>query len=201
MRAGGLLAWPILLIGALALVLVLERLVVLWRLRANADALSREARQALDAGRVEECRAICRHYRRNPAAAVLAAGLAHAGQGAEALENAFREAILRQMPQLERFLPTLSVLGAVAPLLGLLGTVTGMISTFRALTTHGSGQPGLLSGGISEALITTQLGLAVAIPVLLLHHFLERRVERLADEMEATAIAFTTPLLGTEPPA
>jgi biopolymer transport protein ExbB len=92
----------------------------------------------------------------------------------------------------------LAVLGAVAPLLGLLGTVTGMIETFRIITVHGTGDPKLMSGGISEALVTTELGLAVAIPVMLLHTVLSRRVDHVIGDMEKQAVHMTNILLAEE---
>ena len=84
---------------------------------------------------------------------------------------------------LHRGLPTLAVLAAVSPLLGLLGTVTGMIETFQSITLFGTGDPKLMSGGISQALVTTQLGLAVAIPLVLLHSILTGRVNRLVEQL------------------
>jgi len=88
----------------------------------------------------------------------------------------------------ERGLSALAVLGAVAPLLGLLGTVTGMINTFRVITLFGTGDPKLMSGGISEALVTTELGLAVAIPIMLLHTYLSRRTDSIVGDMEGKAV-------------
>jgi biopolymer transport protein ExbB len=87
------------------------------------------------------------------------------------------------------------VLAAVAPLLGLLGTVTGMINTFQTITLYGTGDPRMMSGGISEALITTQLGLAVAVPIMILHHILERRVDALMGDMEEKGTSFTVALM------
>ena len=113
----------------------------------------------------------------------------------KSLSKPLQEAILKELPRLERFLSTISVLAAVAPLLGLLGTVSGMINTFQAITIHGTGDPRMLSGGISEALITTQLGLLVAVPVLILHHFLERRVDARVGEMEEKSTALTVIML------
>ena len=84
---------------------------------------------------------------------------------------------------LNRGLPTVAVLAAVSPLLGLLGTVTGMIETFQSITLFGTGDPKLMSGGISQALITTQLGLAVAIPLVLFHSLLTGRVNRLVEQL------------------
>jgi biopolymer transport protein ExbB len=94
------------------------------------------------------------------------------------------------VPGLERHLQTLAVLGAVAPLLGLLGTVTGMIHTFQLVTVFGSGDAKLLSGGISEALVTTEVGLIIAVPVLLFHAFLARRVRIVVGALERTAAEF-----------
>jgi biopolymer transport protein ExbB len=105
------------------------------------------------------------------------------------MENALQEAILREIPSMERFLSTLGMLAAIAPLLGLLGTVTGMIDTFHVITLHGTGDPRLMSGGISEALITTMLGLSVAIPLMLAHTLFNRAVERNIGELEEKAVA------------
>jgi biopolymer transport protein ExbB len=95
---------------------------------------------------------------------------------------------------LERHLGTLAVLGGVAPLLGLLGTVTGMIHTFRLVTIFGAGNPRLLSGGIAEALVTTEFGLIIAIPVLLLHAYFSRRVRTITAALEHTLAGFVNSL-------
>ena len=121
---------------------------------------------------------------------VLRAGLSATHETRETLENILQEAILKELPRLERFLPALGIMAAVSPLLGLLGTVTGMIGTFHVITLYGTGDPRLMSGGISEALVTTMLGLAVAIPVMLVHAFLRRRIEHIVGDMEEKALAF-----------
>jgi len=105
------------------------------------------------------------------------------------MENALQEAILREIPPLERFLSTLGMLAAIAPLLGLLGTVTGMINTFHVITFYGTSDPRMMSGGISEALVTTMLGLCVAIPIMLCHTLLSRQVEIMISTMEEKAVA------------
>jgi len=99
-----------------------------------------------------------------------------------------------EIPPLERYLSALSVGAVVSPLLGLLGTVTGMIHTFGLISIFGTGDARLLSGGISEALVTTEAGLVVAIPLLLLHAFLSRRVRGITDGLETSAVAFTNAL-------
>jgi biopolymer transport protein ExbB len=122
---------------------------------------------------------------------VLEAGLNARNEDRETLESVLQEAILRELPRVERGLSVLAIFGAVAPLLGLLGTVTGMIDTFRVITLFGTGDPKLMSGGISEALVTTELGLAVAIPIMLMHTFLSRRVDAIVGEMEEKAVGLT----------
>jgi biopolymer transport protein ExbB len=93
------------------------------------------------------------------------------------------EQLAEESSLLNRGLPTLAVLAAVSPLLGLLGTVTGMIETFQSITLFGTGDPKLMSGGISQALVTTQLGLAVAIPLVLLHSLLTGQANRLVEKL------------------
>ncbi len=105
-----------------------------------------------------------------------------------AAEKTVKEQLLLEMPQLERYLNTIAVFAAASPLLGLLGTVTGMIRMFEAITKFGTGDPKLLAGGISEALITTEVGLIVAIPLLLIHNFLRNRRNRIQAEMEMNAM-------------
>ena len=107
------------------------------------------------------------------------------------LEDIVSESILHETPQLDRFGSTILVMAAVAPLLGLLGTVTGMISTFDVITEFGTGNPKLLSGGISEALITTELGLIVAIPALLLGNLLSGWSEGIKDDLDKSALRVT----------
>lgn len=189
-RQGGPLVWPILGIGVLAMLIVLERLVTLARKRLNAERFMERLSRSIDNEDWEGCRDHCNRCGRKPISRVLMAGIEFHWRPRPDLENALQEAILREIPPLERFLSTLGMLGSIAPLLGLLGTVTGMINTFRAITFHGTSNPRLMSGGISEALVTTMLGLAVAIPILLAHSLLTRRVEREIGKMEEKAVAF-----------
>ncbi len=126
---------------------------------------------------------------------MLLAGLELKGQAGTVIESALSEAILKETPRLERFLTALKVSASVAPLLGLLGTVTGMINTFQVITTHGTGDPRLMAGGISEAMVTTQAGLAVAIPAMMVAAFLGRRAQSLARDMEEKGLALMAALL------
>jgi biopolymer transport protein ExbB len=120
---------------------------------------------------------------------MLAAGVVHRELGGQVLEEMMFEKILRVRPMLERYLPFIALVAAAAPLLGLLGTVVGMIDTFRLITLFGTGDAAPLAGGIAKALVTTELGLLVAIPALVLHGFLTRLARRKLGLMEQAAVA------------
>ncbi len=186
---GGPIVWPILAILGLGVLIILERLYFLFRRKFNADHLTRRIAMMAEAQDWKGCQAACKHYAEKPAARVLTAGLSCCQMGRETMENALQEAILREVPPMERFLSTLGILAAIAPLLGLLGTVTGMIDTFHVITRHGTGDPRMMSGGISEALVTTMLGLSVAIPIMLAHTLLSRAVDKHIGQMEEKAVA------------
>ena len=193
--AGGPLIWPILLVGLISLVLIVERLGFLRKVRANTDQLMGQVNELVQAGDFEGALTAADSQAGRPTSNVIKAGLALKGCTAEVIENALTEAMLKELPRLERFLTALKVMAAVAPLLGLLGTVTGMINTFQVITVHGTGDPRLMAGGISEALITTQLGLAVAIPVLVAAALLSRKAQRIASDMEEKAVAMSAALI------
>ena len=112
-----------------------------------------------------------------------------ADQDIETVEFRMGESVLREVPRINRHLPLLKIIAAVAPLMGLLGTVTGMIITFQAITLFGAGDPRLMAGGISQALITTVLGLTVAIPTLLLHNIVQSRAKALTEILQHEAVA------------
>ena len=112
----------------------------------------------------------------------------------ETLELKLDEAILKEMPPVQKRLGTLALLAAVAPLLGLLGTVTGIIETFQSITLYGTGDPRVMSGGISQALVTTVMGLIVAIPLLLMHSFLSSRSNNLIHILDEKSAAFVAML-------
>ena len=195
LQSGGLLVWPILLVGLVALGLSLERIWFWVRVRHNTDGLMVQVVRSITAGDFQGALAATQPHQLRPAARVLAAGLENRDNPKEVIESALSEAIVRETPRLERFLVALKVLAAVAPLLGLLGTVTGMINTFQVITTHGTGDPRLMAGGISEAMVTTQMGLAVAIPIMMVAAFLGRRANRLIQDMEEKALSLLGALL------
>lgn len=188
-QSGGPLVWPILAIFAVASLLIVERLVFLLRNRVNAHLLFDNLAAMAEQGDWRACREHCRKLAGKPLARVLAAGIDHCQGGRELMENGLQEAILREIPPMERFLASLAMLAAIAPLLGLLGTVTGMIDTFHVITQYGTGDPRMMSGGISVALVTTMLGLGVAIPIMLVHTLLNRAVDNRIAELEEKAVA------------
>ena len=195
LSAGGLLVWPIVLVGFIALILIIERFYSLSRIRGNSDRNMKRILEMILTGDWKKCRQFCTDQSNYPTCRIISHTLQYVGNTREIIENAFQEAFLKELPILERFLPTLGVLAAVAPLLGLLGTVTGMINTFQIITLYGTGNPRMMSGGISEALITTQLGLAVAVPIILLHHILDRRVDKIVGDMEEKGTSFALALM------
>lgn len=186
---GGPIVWPILAILVIGLLIVVERSVRLFARRHASLPLLEQIRTLSASGNWNGSQEVCRQWGKKPLARVLLAGLLAKDLQREDMENVLQEAILKEIPPLERFLSTLGMLTAIAPLLGLLGTVTGMINVFHVITLHGASDPRLMSGGISEALVTTMLGLSVAIPLMLLHNMLNRSVDRMVGDLEEQSVA------------
>ncbi len=186
---GGPIVWPILLILTLGLLIIVERAIFFWRRRMDGDEYIRRIARHAREGDWQACKKLRDSDGIKPLARVVAAGVNCREMDREDMENALQEAILREIPAMERFLSTLGILAAIAPLLGLLGTVTGMIDTFHIITLHGTGDARLMSGGISEALVTTMLGLSVAIPLMLGQTLLNRAADKQIGHMEEKAVA------------
>jgi biopolymer transport protein ExbB len=184
-------------IAVAALAIVISKIIFLNRVHRNTGKYMTRVNRLASQGKWDECEEIVQGHKgkHSPVNHVIEAGLRSRNADRETLESVLQEAILRELPRVERGLSILAVLGAVAPLLGLLGTVTGMIDTFRVITLFGTGDPKLMSGGISEALITTELGLAIAIPIMLLHTLLSRRAEKIIGDMEEKAVSLTNIIL------
>lgn len=186
---GGPIVWPILAILGVGVLIIIERTLFLARKHLDADSLIRKIGSLALEQKWQACAGVCAEYAKKPVARVMQAGLLCRHMQREEMENALQEAILKEIPPMERFLATLGMLAAIAPLLGLLGTVTGMIDTFHVITLYGTGDPRLMSGGISEALVTTMLGLSVAIPLMLAQTLLNRAVDKKIGQMEEKGVA------------
>lgn len=126
---------------------------------------------------------------------VLNACLARRGYGQQLMEDSIQEQLLHEMPKLQRFLGAIAVLAGIAPLLGLLGTVTGIIRTFDVIQAFGNSNPALMANGISEALVTTATGLVIAVPILVFHTVLRGRVEQILADSERYAATLLTTLV------
>lgn len=187
-EAGGTIAWVIVGLGLVALLLVALRLLALLRAGAGAASLLEQVSTHVRLGNFEEALSLLKGST-SAMGSVLRAAVQHRALAREARTDRVDEAILRSFALIDRFGTLILVMAAVAPLLGLLGTVTGMIATFDAITEFGTGDPRVLAGGISEALITTELGLIVAIPALLLGNLLSGMGERLKRQLETGALS------------
>lgn len=175
-KAGGVTLYPLFAVGVLSLLMILERLIYFARKNTNARAFTARFLALAEARRWQEARELC--AKSGSALARTLGALAGKGeQSREAAEKAVREAMLREVPALEKRLPLIAAMGAAAPLLGLLGTVSGLVTLFKVLNQLGANDPKVLAGGISEALINTETGLAIAIPVLLIHGYLNERLD------------------------
>ncbi len=175
-KQGGWIGYLILGIGVIALLIALQRFIYLTWIGRSIN-LQRKSKTI---------------SKKNPLGRILSVYQEAASHDVETLSLKLDEAILREVPKVERGLITLAVLAAIAPMLGLLGTVSGMIETFQSITLFGTGDPKLMSSGISQALVTTELGLAVAIPLLLIHSLLSSKSNRLVhilDEESAALVA------------
>lgn len=188
-KKGGPVMYPILTLAAAALLVTLIKWIELARIRKPSgkriDALLLAVAEHDEQKAATEVAAIG-----GPTGLMLSAGVEHIQEPPALIEEVMYEKILTAKMKLQRFLPFVAISAAAAPLLGLLGTVTGIINTFKLITVFGSGDVKTLSGGISEALITTEFGLIVAIPSLLLHAFLSRKARGMIANMEKAAISF-----------
>ncbi len=186
-KSGGWLMWPIMLCSVLAMALIGERL---WALRKSriipehlvAQIWGWKKSKQLNAEKLAALR------KSSALGAVLSSGLVNMNHSREVMKESIEETGRHVAHSLERYLTTLGTIASITPLLGLLGTVVGMIKVFNAILHEGVGDPGVLAGGISEALITTAAGLSVAIPTLIFYRYFRAKVDALVIEMEQESI-------------
>lgn len=187
LKAGGILMVPIVACSILALAIVLERF---WTLRASRVAPPQTINELWRWIKKKDLngRKLKALQGSSPLGRILAGGLLNAKHGREIMKESIEHEASQVIHDLERFLNPLGTVATIAPLLGLLGTVIGMIKVFAEIQLAGVGNAGNLAGGISEALITTAAGLSVAIPALICHRYFIRRVDELVVNMEQEAI-------------
>ena len=197
-QAGGWLMVPRLLCSVIAAAICVERF---WTLRSSqivprnllAQVWNWIKNNEMDNRRLKELR------RGSPLGQILATGVSNHKRGREQMKEAIEEVASQVVHEMERYLNTLGTIAAITPLLGLLGTVIGMIKVFTAIRLEGTGNANILAGGISEALITTAAGLTVAIPSLFFHRFFQSKVDELVIGMEQEALKLVEVLNGDRP--
>ncbi len=194
-KNGGFVMWPIVLCSVIALAICVERFWTLRRTRITPKHLVAQVwgwikNNQLDKKKLKTLKDS------SPLGEILAAGIVNHAHGRETMKEAIRDSGRQVVVGLERFLNTLGTIAVITPLLGLLGTVIGMIKVFTVITVQGVGDANALAGGISEALLTTAAGLAVAIPALIFHRYFERKVDELVVLMEEEALKMVEVLHG-----
>lgn len=185
--AGGWVMVPILGCSVIAMVITVERFLALRPERVVPSQLLSQVwhwvhEEGITRERLNELR------ESSPLGQILATALSNVDHGREVMKDSVEETAAQVIHGLERFVGVLGTVASIAPLLGLLGTVLGMMRAFTVIMLHGSGSASLLAGGISEALVTTAAGLMVAIPALVCHRFFERRIDSLVVEMQERAV-------------
>lgn len=197
-KAGGWLMLPIIACSVLALAIVIERCWSLQRNRVLPRHLVAEVWNKLrvDAMDADGIRSLRRH---SPLGRVLATGVINRHLSREVMMECIEDTGRHEAHNLERYLNTLGTIAAISPLLGLLGTVVGMIDVFSTISSQGVGNAPALAGGISQALITTAAGLVVAIPALMAYRYLRGRVDELIVDMEQQALKLVEAIHGQRP--
>ena len=194
-KAGGWVMWPLILCSIAALAIIAERLWTLQKKSVMPPALLGQVQQWLERKELDDSR-LTLLRESSPLGRVLAAGLANRVHAHDVLKEAIEDAGRHMLPELERYLNTLGTIAAIAPFLGLLGTVLGMIQMFGGIGSHGLGDPSIVASGISQALVATATGLAVAIPSLMFYRYLRGRVDELTVDMEQEALKLVEILRG-----
>jgi biopolymer transport protein ExbB len=194
-KSGGWMMFPIILSSIIAMAIVGERFWSLQKKKILPPDLLPQVRRLYVENKMDES-TLRRLKTSSPLGYILAAGLANSNHGRRIMKDCMEEAGRKVAHDLERFLNALGTIAAVGPLLGLLGTVFGMIEIFSSMMKHGAGDPSSLAGGISVALITTAAGLTVAIPSLIFHRYFERLVDEFVVSMEEEALKLIDVLHG-----
>lgn len=188
-KKGGPVMWPIGVLAGAALLVALFKWVMMLFVRMPSERRVREVLRAVGAGDRAKATALVAKLR-GPLGRMLETGVATMDSGRDVMEESMYEVMHKTQLKAQSLLPFVAISAAAAPLLGLLGTVTGIMNTFSLITIYGTGDVKTLSSGISEALITTEYGLIVAIPSLLLHAYLSSKARKISNRLETTGISF-----------
>jgi biopolymer transport protein ExbB len=186
-KAGGWIMWPLLICSIIAIAIIVERFILLQQNKVSPPELITQIWQWLRFNQVDKNR-IRELQSNSPLGRILAAGLASKESSRDITRESIEDVGRHVTVQLERNLTALGTIAAISPLLGLLGTVVGMIKVFAAITTEGVGNPEVLADGISQALLTTAAGLLVAIPTIIFYRFFRGKISTLVVDMEEQAI-------------
>jgi len=184
---GGFLMYPIFVCSLVAITIFFERMFYLKSIKTKSKRFVLRVKDLVKKGSIELAISACRKSP-TPVSQIMLAGLMKFGQGRDEMKEAIEDSANQEIPVLERNLSTLSTIGNITPLLGLLGTVFGMVKAFNVIAVMGVGKPEALAGGISEALLTTAFGLSIAIPTIVVYNYLSHRVDKLIREMEVNCI-------------
>lgn len=190
MQKGGAIMWPILLCSIVAFAIVVERFLQLRKEQIDTKTFMEQISKSLKRNRVMEALELCERTS-GPIAVILRAGILKHDRTRAEIREAIEDASIHEVPRLEKNLPVLATIAHISPLLGLLGTVTGMVAAFQVIQSKATSvnpvNPGDLAGGIWEALLTTVFGLAVAIPTYVAYNYLVSRVDGFVLDMERSA--------------
>jgi len=186
-QAGGPVMYPLVICAVMSVAFMIERFITINRASADNEVLTEQVREHLQGGRVNDALAVCDQHA-GPVAGLLANGIRNRNLDSDSIERAMEELALRETPLLYRHLGILDTIITVAPLLGLLGTVTGMIKSFNVVgSAAGLNNPTAITGGVAEALLATATGLAIAIVTLVGYNYLTEKVKEIIADMEVRA--------------
>ncbi|MBM3307127.1 MAG: MotA/TolQ/ExbB proton channel family protein [Candidatus Eisenbacteria bacterium] len=194
---GGRFMWWLLVLSVIGVTLIVERAITLHKARANVGGLMEKVVAALKQGKRDQALEICAKTR-GPIPQILHAGLLQSKKGPAAVEKAIESAGVIEMAFLERGLVIIATVANLAPMVGFLGTVSGMIAAFEAIAQAEQVSAKLVAAGISEALITTMAGLVIAIPVQLAHNLFVQQIDRFVVEMEDSAAELVDSIAANE---
>lgn len=180
---GGIMMYPLFIASIVIVAIIIERLVYFHKTVVDEQELFVKVKDKLRSDGAEAAIAYCEKIG-GPVAVILKAGLQQYGSDREKIEDSFEREALIEVPRLKRFLPALNTIGSVSTLIGFTGTVLGMIKAFNSIAVAGTTSPGIVAGGIAEALTTTAAGLVIAIPALIFYHYFSHKVDGILLEVE-----------------